>query len=172
MSALSFIMSKPWSLSFSFLRRRAFVHGHTYQGHAVGCAAIVAVQKIIQEDDLVSNVRAMGTLLEKRLRETIGNHPNVGDIRGRGLFWGIEFVQDKTTKEPFAPSKNVAMGINDLGLTEPYSIVVYPGTGTVDGINGDHIILAPPYNVNEQDIEFVVRTVSRLIDDFFAGLLG
>lgn len=112
----------------------------------------------------------MGTLLEKRLRESIGDHPNVGDIRGRGLFWGIEFVQDKATKRPFPISQNVAMNINDLGLMEPYSIVVYPGTGTVDGINGDHIILAPPYNVTSEDIEYVVQTVSRLIKDFFARL--
>lgn len=144
------------------------MHGHTYQAHAVGCAAVVAVQKIIQNDDLISNVRAMGKLLEKGLRETIAHHPNVGDIRGRGLFWGIEFVQDKAAKSPFPTSQAVAMKINELGLNDPYAIVVYPGGGTVDGVAGDHIILAPPYNVTASDVEYIVQTVSKLIEDFFA----
>lgn len=116
----------------------------------------------------MSNVRAMGTLLEKRLREAIGEHPNVGDIRGRGLFWGIEFVQDRATKTPFPAAANVAAQLNDLGLTEGYSIVVYPGSGTADGIAGDHIIIAPPYNVTADDVEHIVNTVVRLIEDFFS----
>lgn len=145
------------------------MHGHTHQGHVLAAAVAVAVQKIILENDLVSNVRTMGALLEKGLRERIGNHPNVGDIRGRGLFWGIEFVQDKLTKEPFPADQQVASKINDLGLTEAFSIVVYPGSGTVDGVHGDHIILAPPYNVTAVDIELVVSTVAALIEDFFAA---
>lgn len=144
------------------------MHGHTYQAHAVGCAAVAAVQKIIRKDDLVSNVRAMGELLETRLRESIADHPNVGDIRGRGLFWGIEFVQDKSTKMPFPASQSVAAAIGELALTDRYSIVIYPGSGTADGVNGDHIILAPPYTVTADDVEYIVHTVSRLIDDFFA----
>lgn len=147
------------------------MHGHTYQAHAVGCAAVVAVQQIIQENHLISNVRAMGKLLEERLRDSIGQHPNVGDIRGRGLFWGIELVQDKSTKAPFPSTANVAMKVNELGLTESYSIVVYPGTGTVDGLVGDHIILAPPYTVTAGDIEYIVQTVTRLIEDFFPASL-
>lgn len=131
----------------------------------------MAVQKIIQQDDLLSNVRAMGDLLERRLRGSLEKHPNVGDIRGRGLFWAIEFVQDKSTKVPFPASLNVAAAINELGLTKPYSIVVYPGSGTADGADGDHIILAPPYTVTADDIEYIVSTVSRLIGDFFAQSL-
>ncbi|CAN8102978.1 unnamed protein product [Discula destructiva] len=147
----------------------AFVHGHTYQAHALGCAAIVAVQKIIQDHDLIHNAQAMGTILEKRLRETIGEHPNVGDIRGRGLFWGIEFVQDRSTKTPFPAEATVAAKLNDLGLTEDYSIVVYPGSGTADGKAGDHIIVAPPYNVTADDVEHIASVVSRLIEDFFSA---
>lgn len=150
------------------LHRRAFVHGHTYQGHAVGCAAIVAVQKIIQENGLVDNVHVMGALLGKLLHDSLDKHPNVGDIRGRGLFWGIELVRDKATKTPFPAADAVAMGINALGLTPPYSIVVYPGSGTANGVSGDHIIIAPAYNVTAEDIEYIVRTVSRLIEDFFS----
>lgn len=123
----------------------------------------------MQEDKLVANAQEMGKLLEKGLRASLGDHPNVGDIRGRGLFWGIEFVQDKATKTPFPASQTVAMEINELGLTDGYSIVVYPGSGTVDGVQGDHIILAPPYNVAANDIEYIVQTVSRLIEDFFAA---
>lgn len=145
------------------------MHGHTYQAHAVGCAAVVAVQKIIQEDNLLSNVRAMGKLLERRLRETIGEHPNVGDIRGRGLFWGVEFVQNRSNKAPFPAAANVAAQLNDLGLTEDYSIVVYPGNGTANGgLTGDHIIIAPPYNITADDVEYIAGTVARLIEDFFA----
>lgn len=111
----------------------------------------------------------MGKLLEDGLRSTIGGHPNVGDIRGRGLFWGIEFVQDKLTKTPFPTTANVASKINELGLTKDYSIVVYPGTGTADGIVGDHVIVAPPYTVSAEDIEYIVQTVSKLIVDFFSS---
>lgn len=145
------------------------MHGHTYQAHVVGCAAVVAVQKIVQEDDLVSNVRVMGNLLGQRLRDSLGNHPHVGDIRGRGLFWALEFVQDKLTKTPFPASRQVAAKINALGLRKPYSIVVYPGSGTVDGWSGDHIILAPPFTVTAEEVEEIVQLVKSLVEDFFAA---
>ncbi|KUI60346.1 hypothetical protein VP1G_07526 [Cytospora mali] len=148
-----------------------FVHGHTYQSHAVGCAAIVAVQKTIQEKNLIANVRAMGELLEGRLKERLGSHRHVGDIRGRGLFWAIEFVQDRSTKRPFPAKDMVATGINELALTDPYSIMIYPGTGTADGVNGDHIILAPPYTVTAEDIEHIVQTVWAVIEDYFSQQL-
>ncbi|KAL1876514.1 hypothetical protein Daus18300_002758 [Diaporthe australafricana] len=145
-----------------------FVHGHTYQAHVVGCAAVVAVQRIIQEGNLVANVRAMGELLGKSLMARLGSHSHVGDIRGRGLFWAVEFVQDKTTKEPFPARKGVSMEISELGLTDQYSIMVYPGAGTVDGVNGDHVIIAPPYTVTSEDIEHIVLSVSRLVEDYFS----
>lgn len=114
----------------------------------------------------------MGALLGKLLHNALDSHPNVGDIRGRGLFWGVEFVQDKSTKTPFPPQDGVATAINELGLTDRYSVLVYPGSGTVDGISGDHIILAPSYTVSVEDIEYIVRTVSRLIEDFFSQQLS
>lgn len=128
----------------------------------------MAVQKLIQENKLVDNARVMGALLGKLLHKSLEGHPHVGDIRGRGLFWGIEFVQDKASKTPFPPEQNVAMRINELGLTPPYSILVYPGTGTADGTAGDHIIISPAYNASTEDIDYIVRTVSRLITDFFS----
>lgn len=161
----------------------------------MGCAAIVAVQRIIQEGNLVANVRAMGELLGKSLQARLGSHKHVGNIRGRGLFWAVEFVQDKATKTPFPAKDTVSMEISELGLTESHCIMVYPGAGTVDGVNGDHMcvqdcppppktpkprsdvrnqvltsdrIIAPPYNVTPEDIEFIVLGVSKLVEDYFS----
>ena len=144
------------------------MHGHTYQGHAVGCAAALEIQRIIHDGDLVKNCQHMGKLLGNLLRQALGEHPNVGDIRGRGLFWGIEFVRDKPTKEPFPPSDGVAMGICNMGLQSPYCIGVYPGTGTVDGVRGDHIIVSPAYNLVASDIEWIAKTLTELVVAFFA----
>lgn len=151
-------------------RRSVFVHGHTYQGHPAGCAAALEVQRIIRADNLLSNVQAMGSLLSKRLRERLGGHPNVGDIRGRGLFWGIEFVADKESSAPFPIEAHVAMGISERGLEKEYGINVYPGTGSADGIRGDHIIISPAFNVRPEEIEWIVDTVGRLVEDYFAAL--
>ncbi|KAJ0337181.1 hypothetical protein KNSL1_013002 [Colletotrichum chrysophilum] len=148
----------------------AFVHGHTYQGHPVACAAALEVQQIIQSDGLVANVQNMGQLLSGLLKESLMDHPYVGDIRGKGLFWGIEFVRDKQTKVPWPSAARIAASINELGLTEPYGIVVYPGSGTADGVLGDHIIVAPPYTVTRDEIAFVAETVTRLVNDFFSKL--
>jgi adenosylmethionine-8-amino-7-oxononanoate aminotransferase len=149
---------------------RVFVHGHTYQGHPAACAAALEVQRIVQEEDLLSNVRKMGALLSGQLIEKLADHPNVGNIRGRGLFWGIEFIANKETAEPFPAEAHVAMAIAELGLTDDYCINVYPGAGTVDGLRGDHIIISPPYNVNQDDIAAISTTIVKLIKDFFAHM--
>ena len=111
----------------------------------------------------------MGTLLSDMLIKRIGGHPNVGDIRGRGLFWGIEFVLEKAQSTPFPPEACVAMGICEMGLSHKYNIAVYPGSGTAEGVKGDHIIIAPPYNITQADVVFIVETVSKLIEDFFVS---
>lgn len=95
----------------------AFSHGQTYQGHPVACRAALEVQRIIAEDRLVVNVRQQGSLLGKLLKEKLSSHRAVGDIRGKGLFWGIEFVVNKNTKEPFDPKDTVAMGVHELGMS-------------------------------------------------------
>lgn len=110
----------------------------------------------------------MGALLAKRLRERLGAHPNVGDIRGRGLFWGVEFVADKGTLAPFPAEAHVAMAICERGVSD-YSISVYPGTGSADGVRGDHIIVSPAFNVRREEIEWIVDSLGRLVDDFFAA---
>ncbi|KAI0442532.1 exocyst complex protein exo70 [Xylaria telfairii] len=140
----------------------AFVHGHTYQAHPIACSAALEVQKIIREGNLVQNVATMGGLLSARLQTLLASHPNVGNIRGSGLFWGVEFVMDKTTNKPFPSSSGVAFGMAELGLTEPYYMAVYPSSGTADGVNGDHIIISPPYNISPADVETIATTVQRL----------
>ncbi|KAI1736755.1 exocyst complex protein exo70 [Xylaria scruposa] len=141
----------------------AFVHGHTYQGHPIACAAALEVQRIIREDNLVQNVANMGGLLSARLQDLVANHPNVGNIRGSGLFWGVEFVMDKPTNKPFPSSSGVAFEIAEMGLTNPYYMAVYPSSGTADGVNGDHIIISPPYNISAADVETIATTVQRLV---------
>ncbi|OCL12886.1 PLP-dependent transferase [Glonium stellatum] len=146
----------------------AFAHGQTYQGHPIACAAALEVQRIIREQNLVENVRRMGGILSSQLKRGLGEHPHVGDIRGRGLFWGIEFVRDKATKEPFDPKDLVAMGIHEKGLQPEYNLSIYPGTGSVDGRTGDHVLLAPAYNTTESDIKLIADITVKVIEDFFA----
>lgn len=114
----------------------------------------------------------MGALLEKTLKELLGDHPNVGNIRGRGLFWGIEFVADKGTSRPFPSEDHVAFQIAELGLSERYQIGVYPGAGSADGWQGDHIIISPAFNVTADEIRWIAATVARLVGEFFAGKTG
>ncbi|OJJ08497.1 hypothetical protein ASPVEDRAFT_89713 [Aspergillus versicolor CBS 583.65] len=150
----------------------AFRHGHTYQGHPVSCAAALAVQKIIKEDNLLENVRSMGAYLGQQLRNRLGSHPYVGDVRGKGLFWGIEFVKDKATKQPWPTEIPVATYIQDTGLTPNYAISLYAASGTVDGTHGHHVLLAPPYNVSKAEVDIIVDTTARVIDHVFAQISG
>ncbi|KAI4731434.1 aminotransferase, class III [Aureobasidium sp. EXF-10728] len=145
----------------------AFTHGQTYQGHPVSCRAALEVLRVIQEEKLVQNVAAMGEKLEELLKQKVLPLPHVGNVRGKGLFWGIEFVKDKTSKEPFDPKDNVAMGIHEKGLSDPHNITLYPGSGTVDGKIGDHILLAPAYNVTADVIELIVQKTARVIEEYF-----
>ncbi|KAJ5100056.1 hypothetical protein N7532_007057 [Penicillium argentinense] len=147
-----------------------FRHGQTYQGHPISCAAALATQKAIKEESLLENVRNMGAYLEQKLRLQLGDHPYVGDIRGKGLFWGVEFVKDKLTKEPFDPSARLSFHIQEKGLEPGYSLSLYGCTGTVDGIQGDHVVLAPPYNISREEIDLIVDGFSRVLKDVFAEL--
>lgn len=110
------------------------IHGLTYQGMPIQSSVAIEVLRIIKEDELLKNVTVQGEYLHKRLTEKIGNHPNVGDIRGRGLFRGIEFVEDKITKKPFDSQLSIAFKFQKFVLSDPYNITVYPGTGCVDGV--------------------------------------
>ncbi|CAG7926708.1 unnamed protein product [Penicillium olsonii] len=143
----------------------AFVHSQTYQGHPVACAAAYRVQQIIQEDNLLPNVREMGKYLGELLHERLDNHPHVGDIRGRGLFWAMELVQDRETKQSYPPSKAVSWTMHTTGLKPEHAISLMPGSGGADGVNGDHIILAPPYNTTQEEIRLMVDRTVRVIQE-------
>lgn len=147
-----------------------FIHGLTYEAMPVQAAAALRVQQIIREQNLLDNVSKQGAYLEQRLRAALGNHPNVGDIRGKGLFWGLEFVEDKATKQPFDPKLGIAQKILDLAISPRFNMTVYPSTGCVDGVRGDHIILAPSYIVTKEEVDHIVTTVSDVIHSVFYEL--
>lgn len=139
-----------------------FQHGHTYLGHAAACAGALAVQKRLHEDGLLARVRPMGEALDRRLRAAFGKHPNVGDIRGRGLFRGIELVSDRATREPFDPVLRVHARIKKAALAQ--GLLCYPTGGAADGRRGDHILLAPPFIVEEAQLDELVDKLGRALE--------
>ncbi|HEU0203921.1 MAG TPA: aspartate aminotransferase family protein [Burkholderiaceae bacterium] len=144
----------------------AFQHGHTYIGHPVAAAAALAVQKVIERDNLLAAVRARGETLRAALRARFANHPHVGDIRGRGLFLGLEFVQDRARKTPFDPSLRLHARIKTRAMAN--GLMVYPMGGTLDGARGDHLLLAPPFIVTDAEIAQIVARLGKAIDEAIA----
>jgi len=140
----------------------SFNHGHTYMGHAVGCAAALAVQQVIKDEDLLSNVQSQGVLLENLLRERFGSHPRIGDIRGRGLLHAIEIVEDRRSKKPFASTLKLHALIKQQAMAE--GLICYPGGGTADGESGDHVLIAPPFNVTPAQIAEIVAKLASALD--------
>ena len=139
-----------------------FQHGHTYLGHAVACAAALAVQRVIVRDDLLAQVQSRGRFLQSVLTQTLGEHPHVGDIRGRGLFWGVELVADRASKQWFDPARKLHTKIKRAAMAE--GVMVYPMGGTVDGRSGDHVLLAPPFISSEDELSQIVARLGRAID--------
>lgn len=146
----------------------AFQHGHTYLAHPLACAAALAVQDVIREDNLLEQVKQRGKQLEQRLTERFGNHRHVGDIRGRGLFWAIELVADRATRTSFDP----ALKLNHKIKAEAFAngLGCYPGGGTVDGIRGDHVLLAPPYITSADEIDQIVDKLGTAVDNVLRSL--
>jgi len=139
-----------------------FQHGHTYIGHAVAAAAALAVQKIIKRDKLLDQVKSRGAYFGKRLRTTLGGHPHVGDIRGRGLFWGVELVADRASKRPFDPAVKLHARVKAAAME--HGLMVYPMGGTIDGERGDHVLLAPPFIAREADLAEIADRFATAID--------
>ena len=139
-----------------------FQHGHTYICHPMACAAALAVQEVIARDSLLANVRSMGAHLSRRLGERFGNHPHVGDIRGRGLFMGVELVEDRSSKAPFDPALRLHARVKREAMAR--GLLVYPGGGTIDGVRGDHVLIAPPFIVDAAAIDAVVERLGDAID--------
>jgi adenosylmethionine-8-amino-7-oxononanoate aminotransferase len=140
----------------------SFNHGHTYMGHALGCAAALAVQQVIKADNLLSNVQSQGQVLENLLMERFGSHPRIGDIRGRGLLRAIEIVEDRPSKKPFSSALKLHARIKQQAMAE--GLVCYPGGGTADGESGDHVLIAPPFNVTRPQIEEIVAKLASALD--------
>lgn len=138
-----------------------FRNGHTYQAYPLACSAGVAVLKYIRGNSLLENVTNMGEYLGTELKRQLANVGIVGDVRGRGLFWGVEFVKNKDTKEMFNPSLGVGYLVKDAAFE--HGISIYPGSGTFDGVQGDHVLIAPMYTSTKDDIDFIVTQLKLSI---------
>jgi adenosylmethionine-8-amino-7-oxononanoate aminotransferase len=139
-----------------------FQHGHTYLGHPVACAAALAVQRVIQRDHLLEAVQRQGAGLRERLLAAFTDHPQVGDIRGRGLFQAIELVQDRADKTPFDPARRLHARVKAAAMAE--GLMVYPMGGTLDGQRGDHVLLAPPFIVSDDELDQIVTRLRTAVD--------
>ena len=139
-----------------------FQHGHTYLGHPVACAAALAVQRVIRRDGLLAKVRDDGVFFGQALQQALGGHAHVGDIRGRGFFWGVELVQERDGKTPFDPARKVHARIKKEAMAR--GLLCYPMGGTVDGRQGDHVLLAPPFIASRGELQDIVGRLADAID--------
>lgn len=139
-----------------------FQHGHTFMGHATAVAASLATQKVIREENLLENVVTRGSEIREQLRSAFASHPYVGDVRGRGLFIGVEFVADRDKKTPLDPALKTHNKIQTTAMDN--GLLCYGMGGTIDGRNGDHILLAPPYNLNDAQQEELVEKFVASVD--------
>lgn len=142
-----------------------FQHGHTYLSHPMTCAAALAVQTIVERDHLLDNVIDKGNKLLTHLQSLFSEHPYVGDIRGRGLFLGLEFVQDKANKTPFDPSLPLHKIVKQASMEA--GLMCYPMSGTIDGKRGHHILFAPPYTLQDQHIDEIGDKITQAIKNSF-----
>jgi adenosylmethionine-8-amino-7-oxononanoate aminotransferase len=136
-----------------------FQHGHTYMGHPTACAAGLAVQRTIEDDDLLNNVNVQGALLMEALRERFGRHRHIGDIRGRGLFLGLEIVADRASKAPMPAADRIHLAIKREAMNQ--GLMCYPMGGTIDGLKGSHVLLAPPYIIDQGHVHEIVDKLDR-----------
>ncbi|HVG79461.1 MAG TPA: aspartate aminotransferase family protein [Patescibacteria group bacterium] len=145
-----------------------FQHGHTYLAHPVACAAALAVQRVIEGDGLLLNVRLRGRTFERMMIDRFSAHPHVGDIRGRGLFWAVELVQDRATKAPFDPVARLHARVKRECMAR--GLMTYPMAGTIDGCRGDHVLIAPPFIVEDSHLELILERLHAAIDAAVASL--
>ena len=145
----------------------SFQHGHTYHGHPLAAATGKAVLDAILGRNLLDRVVAQGDALTAALQQAFGQHPHVGDIRGRGLFRGLELVEDRETKRPFDPNRKLHAKVKAAALEN--GLICYPAGGTIDGKSGDHILLAPPFIIEDSQIEELVTKLQAGIDQALAA---
>ena len=160
-SPLSAVFMSPKVVDVLLSGSASFNNGHTFQCYPLSCAAGISVQKIIQRDNLLQNVRKMGEYLGQALVQELKDIKIVGNIRGRGLFWGVEFVKDKLSKEAIDPQIRIGQRIQHKALEN--GVASYPGFGTIDGLSGDHILIAPSYDITQDQIDVMVQKVAASI---------
>lgn len=139
----------------------SFQHGHTYLGHSTAAAASLAVLNEIMDRDLLSNVKAKGAALRSALHAEFNQNPHIGDIRGRGLFLGVEFVEDCETKASFSPELKIAARLKAAAMQE--GLICYPMAGTIDGKMGDHVLIAPPFIMDDVHVDELVGKLSKAV---------
>jgi len=142
-----------------------FPHGSTFSHHAVGATTAMATLKYLKDHDLINRASSIGTYLGQQLKEKLIDIPCVGDIRGIGMMWAVEFVADRQTKEPYPPDKHFSQSVCDNVFQR--GVILYPGTGSVDGVSGDHLMIAPPFIIQETEIDEVVNTLKVSILDIY-----
>ncbi|MFN6976484.1 MAG: aspartate aminotransferase family protein [Gemmobacter sp.] len=138
-----------------------FQHGHTYVGHPTACAAALETQRTIRDEGLLANVARRGASLAHALQDRFGNHPHVGNIRGRGLFLALEFVADRSSKAPFDPGRAIASRLKWRAMDN--GLICYPAGGIIDGLRGDHVLLAPPFIIEDSHIEELIDKLDTSI---------
>jgi adenosylmethionine-8-amino-7-oxononanoate aminotransferase len=137
-------------------------------GHPTACAAALAVQRVIEQDNLLENVQRQGEALMQALNSRFGQHPYIGDIRGRGLFIGLEFVADRDSKQPFDSALQIHTRVKKAALDA--GLICYPMGGTIDGKNGSHVLLAPPFIIDENHVAELVDKLALALDQVFNNL--
>jgi adenosylmethionine-8-amino-7-oxononanoate aminotransferase len=137
-----------------------FMHGHTYAGNPMACAVGLEVLHIIQEENLVDNARRMGVYLREKLDELADRHPVIGQVRGLGLLLAVELVEDRQTRKPFPPERNMAQVLTDAAYRE--GLIVYP-RHCINGLAGDHVLVAPPLIINQTEVDGLIRRLDRAL---------
>jgi adenosylmethionine-8-amino-7-oxononanoate aminotransferase len=145
-----------------------FQHGHTYLGHPIACAAALAVQRAVRAENLLANVRRQGDALRSVLTHALSGHPHVGDIRGRGLFLGIEFVTDRGAKTPFDPAHKLHLAVKREAMAR--GLICYPMGGTIDGRLGEHVLLAPPFIIGANHVKEITDKFVAALDSAFSSM--
>jgi len=136
--------------------------GHTFTGHTAACAAGLAVQHIVQRDRLLDRVRTAGSAFQDAIHRALSGFDEVGDVRGRGFFIGVELVRDRSTGSPFAAERALSFDVGSRAFAD--GLICYPCSGNVDGAAGDTIIIAPPYNASDGELEEIVVKLARAVD--------
>ena len=139
-----------------------FQHGHTYLGHPVACAAALAVQRVLVRERLVERCARQGARLRAALDDAFRNHPFIGDVRGRGLFQAVELVADRSTKTPFDPALRLHARVKRAALD--IGLMCYPMGGTIDGARGDHVLLAPPFIISDDELDLLIERLVEAVD--------